>query len=97
MNAGPSVYLMDGLNRYRLFFNKPFQVEAGKVYMAEGVFAQKAVDAIGDPDQGKNGLSACCDTVVRMAWPGLPFDLTDSHVINLRAKVKRYPPGPYSW
>jgi hypothetical protein len=97
MNAGgPSVYLVDGLNRYRLFFNKAFQVEAGKQYMAEGVYAQKAIDAIGDPDQGKNGypLQSSCDRVVRMAWPGLAFDVTDSHVINLRAKVKRYPARP---
>jgi len=97
MNAGgPSVYLVDGLNRYRLFFNKPFQVEAGKEYVAEGVNAQKTIDAIGDPDQGKNGypLQSSCDRVVRMAWPGLAFDVTDGHVTNLRAKVKRYPARP---
>ena len=97
MNAGgPSVYLRDGLNRYRLFLNKPFQVEAGKEYVAEGVYAQKAIDAIGDPDQGKNGypLQSSCDTVVRMAWPGLAFDVTDSHINSLRAKVKRYPARP---
>jgi len=97
MNAGgPSVYLVDGLNRYRLFFNKGFQIEAGKEYTAEGVYAQKAIDAIGDPDQGKNGypLQSSCDRVVRMAWPGLAFDVTDSHIINLRAKVKRYPARP---
>jgi hypothetical protein len=97
MNAGgPSVYLVDGLNRYRLFFNKPFHVEAGKEYIAEGVYAQKAIDAIGDPDQGKNGypLESSCDRVVRMAWPGLAFDVTDSHTTNLRAKVKRYPARP---
>jgi hypothetical protein len=94
MNAGgPSVYLVDGLNRYRLFFNKPFQVEAGKEYMAEGVYAQKAIDAMGDPDNGKNGypLQSSCDNVVRRAWPGLAFDVTDSHVTTLCAKVKRYP------
>ena len=94
MNAGgPSVYLVDGLSRYRLFFNKAFPVEAGKEYVAEGVYAQKAIDAIGDPDQGKNGypLESSCDRVVRMAWPGLAFDVTDSHATNLRAKVKRYP------
>jgi hypothetical protein len=75
MNAGgPSVYLVDGLNRYRLFFNKAFQVEPGKEYIAEGVYAQKAIDAIGDPDQGKNGypLEASCDSVVRTAWPETP-------------------------
>jgi len=97
MNAGgPSVYLVDGLNRYRLFFNKAFQVEAGKEYIAEGVYAQKAIDAIGDPDQGKNGypLESSCDRVVRMAWPGLAFDVTDSDTTSLRAKVKRYPARP---
>ena len=97
MNAGgPSVYLVNGLNRYRLFFNKAFQVEPGQEYIAEGVYAQKAIDAIGDPDQGKNGypLESSCGRVVRMAWPGLAFDVTDSHITNLRAKVKRYPARP---
>src|SRR5215471_4472115 len=82
LNAGgQSVYLVDGLNRYRLFFNKPFPVEPGKDYVAEGINAQKAIDAIGDPDQGKNGypLEASCQSVVKMAWPSLAFDVTDSH------------------
>jgi hypothetical protein len=94
LNAGgPSVYLVDGLNRYRLFFNKASQVEPGKEYIAEGVYAQKAIDAIGDPDQGKNGypLESSCGSVVRMAWPGLSFDVTDSYSASLRAKVKRFP------
>jgi hypothetical protein len=97
MNAGgPSVYLVDGLNRYRLFFNKAFQVEPGHEYSAEGVYAQKAIDAIGDPDQGKNGypLGSSCDSVVRTAWPGLAFDVVDSHSASLRAKVKRFPARP---
>jgi hypothetical protein len=94
LNAGgPSVYLVDGLNRYRLFFNKSFQVDAGKEYIAEGVYAQKAIDAIGDPDNGKNGypLGPSCDTVVRTAWPGLSFDATDGYSTSLLAKVKRHP------
>src|SRR5579864_2827715 len=95
MNAGgPSVYLVDGLTRYRLFFNnKAFPVEAGHEYVAEGVIAQKAIDAIGDPDQGKNGypLEASCGRVVRTAWPGLAFDMTDSYSNSLRAKVRRFP------
>jgi hypothetical protein len=97
LNAGgPSVYLVDGLNRYRLFFNKPFEVDATKEYIAEGVYAQKAIDAIGDPDQGKNGypLQSSCDRVVRTAWPGLAFDATDSYSNSLRAKVKRFPARP---
>jgi hypothetical protein len=97
MNAGgPSVYLIDGVRRYRLFFNKPFPVDGGKAYIAEGVYAQKAIDEIGDPDQGKSGypLQASCDRVVRMAWPGLAFDVTDLHSSVLHARVKRYPARP---
>jgi len=97
LNAGgPSVYLENGLTRYRLFFNQAFQVNAGQEYIAEGVYAQKAIDAIGDPDQGKNGypLESSCDRVVRMAWPGLAFDVTDLHTKSLRAKVKRFPARP---
>jgi len=43
-------------------------------YIAEGVYAQKAIDELGDPDQGKNGypLQSSCERVVRMAWSGLP-------------------------
>jgi hypothetical protein len=94
LNAGgPSVYLVDGLSRYRLFFSKAFPVEPGKEYTAEGVYAQKAIDAIGDSAQGKNGypLESSTARVVRMAWPGLAFDMTDSYSNSLRAKVNRFP------
>ncbi len=97
MNAGgPSIYLVDGLNRYRLFFNKPAQVAAGKEYIAEGVSAQKAIDAIGDPNQGKNGypLASSCDSVVRTAWPALDFNVVDSYSTSLCSKVKRFPARP---
>jgi hypothetical protein len=97
LNAGgPSVYLVEGLHRYRLFFNTAVPVEPGKEYIAEGVNAQKTIDAIGDPDQGKNGypLQSSCDRVVRMAWPGLAFDITDSDITALRERVKRYPARP---
>jgi hypothetical protein len=97
MNAGgPSVYLIDGLHRYRLFFNKPFEIAAGKEYAAEGVLAQKVIDDIGDPDQGKNGypLESSCQRVVNMAWPGLAMDVMDLHVSTLRGRVKRYPARP---
>jgi hypothetical protein len=97
LNAGgPSVYLLDGLHRYRLFFNKAIDVDPGKEYTAEGVNAQKAIDEIGDPDQGKNGypLQSSCDRVVRMAWPGMAFDVTDLRVSSLRGRVKRYPARP---
>jgi hypothetical protein len=94
--GGPSVYLIDGLNRYRLFFDKASPVDAGKEYIAEGVYAQKFIDAIGDPDQGKNGypLASSCNSVVRTAWPALAFDVVDSYSNSLCAKVKRFPARP---
>jgi hypothetical protein len=94
--GGPSVYLIDGLNRYRLFFDKASQVDAGKEYIAKGVYAQKTIDAIGDPDLGKNGypLGTSCDSVVRKAWPALSFDVVDSYSTSLCAKVKRFPARP---
>src|SRR5580698_10426664 len=82
LNAGgPSVYLVDGLKRYRLFFNKPFDVEAEKEYAVEGVYAQKAIDAIGDAGQGSNGYppESSCDHVVKTAWPGIAMDASDSY------------------
>jgi hypothetical protein len=98
LNAdGPSVYLVDGVRRYRLFFNKAaVTVDAGKEYVAEGVYAQRVIDDIGDPDQGKNGypLQSSCDRVIRTAWPGLAFDVTDLHSSVLRARIKRYPARP---
>jgi hypothetical protein len=97
LNAGgPSIYLWEGLRRYRLFFKTPTSVEPGKEYIAEGVFAQRVIDDIGDPDQGKNGypLSASCDRVVKTAWPGLAFDVTDLHASVLCARIKRYPARP---
>ncbi|MGA2774307.1 MAG: hypothetical protein ABSG26_26265, partial [Bryobacteraceae bacterium] len=65
----------------------------GDEYIAEGVYAQKAIDEIGDPDQGKNGypLQSSCERVVTMAWSGLPFDAIDAQAAVLRAIVKRYP------
>jgi len=87
---------VEGVRRYRLFLKSPVQVVAGNEYIAEGVYAQKAIDEIGDPDQGKNGypLQASCDRVVKMAWWGLAFDVTDAHSAVLRATVKRYPARP---
>jgi len=94
LNAGgPSVYLWEGVHRYRLFFKTAIPVVHGKEYIAEGVNAQKAIDEIGDPDQGKNGypLPLSCERAVKMAWSGLSFDELDVKVEALRAKVKRYP------
>jgi len=94
LNAGgPSVYLWEGAKRYRLFLRTPVEVVHGDEYIAEGVYAQKAIDEIGDPDQGKNGypLQSSCERVVTMAWSGLPFDAIDAQAAVLRAIVKRYP------
>jgi hypothetical protein len=94
LNAGgPSVYLVDGLHHYRLFFKTAIEVVKDKEYVAEGVNAQRVIDEIGDPDQGKNGypLESSCDRVVRMAWSGLPFDVFDGKTSVLRARIKRYP------
>jgi hypothetical protein len=97
LNAGgPSLYLWEGVRRYRLFFNAAVKVVPGEEYIAEGVYAQRVIDEIGDPDQGKNGypLQSSCERVVQMAWSGLAFDVTDGHVSVLRARVKRYPARP---
>ena len=94
LNAGgPSVYLVDGLHRYRLVFKTAVEVVKEKEYVAEGVYAQRAIDEIGDPDQGKNGypLATSCDRAVKMAWPGLQFDIADGYASALRAKLKRFP------
>jgi len=97
LNAGgPSVYLWDGVRRYRLFVRTAVQVDHGKEYIAEGVCAQKAIDEIGDPDQGKNGypLQSSCERVIRMAWSGLGFYEATEHGSVLRQLVKRYPARP---
>ena len=94
LNAGgPSVYLWEGSKRYRLFLRTATEVVHGDEYIAEGVYAQKAIDEIGDPDQGKNGypLQSSCERVVTTAWHNLPFDAIDAQAAVLRATVKRYP------
>lgn len=97
LNAGgPSVYVWEGTRRYRLFMKSSVEVTGGKQYVVEGYDAQKMIDALGDPDQGKNGypLAASCEKVVRTAWPGLAFDVTDGHASVLRARIKRFPARP---
>jgi hypothetical protein len=94
LNAGGhSVYLWEGTRRYRLFLRNATEVTHGKEYVAEGVHAQKVIDEIGDPDQGKTGypLQTSCERVVKMAWTGLAFDTVDAQASVLRAQVKRYP------
>ncbi|MBI4910529.1 MAG: hypothetical protein HY820_43350 [Acidobacteria bacterium] len=94
LNAGgPSVYLKDGIRQYRLFLKSPTEVVPDKEYVAEGVLAQKVIDEIGDPANGKGGypLEASCQRAVRTAWTGLSFDSVDSFTGALRNIIKRYP------
>lgn len=94
--GGDSVYIWEGLRRYRLFLRNPAEIEGGKEYIVEGVHAQKLIDELGDPDNGKNGypLAASCERVVKAAWPGLSFDVTDGYAATLRNRVRRYPGRP---
>lgn len=97
LNAGgSSIYLWQGVQRYRLFLNKQSDVVHGNVYVAEGVYAQKAIDDLGDPDQGKNGypLQASCRSVVRSVWGALAMDEIDADATVLRARINRYPARP---
>ena len=97
LNAGgPSVYLWEGARRYRLFLRTAVDITHGSEYVAEGVYAQKAIDELGDPNQGKNGypLASSCEHAVKMAWGALSFDLIDAQTSLLCATVKRHPARP---
>jgi hypothetical protein len=97
MNAGgPAVFLWEGVRRYRLFFKSRTEVEPGKKYAAEGIWAQRFIDGLGDPDQGKNGypLQSSCAKAIQSIWPGLAFDVTDGHISALHTAIKRYPARP---
>jgi hypothetical protein len=96
-SGGPSsLYIWEGATRYRLFLRAPVELVHGDEYIAEGVYAQKAIEEIGDPDQGKNGypLQTSCVRVVTMAWTNLAFDAIDAQAAILRATVKRHPARP---
>jgi hypothetical protein len=97
LNAGgDSLFIRNGVRRYRLFLKAPVEVSPGTEYTVEGIFAQKAIDEIGDPAQGKSGypLAASCQRVIRMAWGSQAMDVADSHASLLRAQVSRYPARP---
>jgi hypothetical protein len=94
--GGDAVYLWVGVKRYRLFSRTGLNVVGGAEYTVEGIDAQKMIDEIGDPDQGKNGypLAESCARVITTAWPGLPFDGIDAHASLLRERIARYPARP---
>ncbi len=94
LNPGkPPVTILAGMRRYRLYSRKPIEVNPGSEYIVEGIDAQKVIDEIGDPDEGKSGypLTSSCERVVKMAWGFLSFDERDSAVSVLRSRVARYP------
>ncbi len=94
MNAGgSSVYIWEGTKRYRLFLRSRVEITHGDEYVVEGVYAQRVIDELGDPDQGKNGypLKSSCERVIRTAWSNLPMDAFDLQAEVLRNRVNRYP------
>jgi hypothetical protein len=90
------LYVWEGTQRYRLFLRTAVELIHGQRYIAEGIYAQKAIDEIGDPDQGKNGypLQASCQEVVRKVWHNLAMDELESDATALRTMVQRYPARP---
>jgi hypothetical protein len=84
------------MQRYRLFLRNKVDVINGNEYVAEGIFAQRAIDEIGDPDQGKNGypIQDSCSRIVRMAWGSLAMDEIGPTASIVRTMVKRYPARP---
>jgi hypothetical protein len=97
LNAGgSSMYLWVGLQRYRLYLKTPVEIVHGKEYVAEGVYAQKVIEDIGDPDGGRKGypLDDSCRRVVLKAWPRMAFDEIESSQALVKARVKRYPARP---
>lgn len=94
LNPGKtSAYLWEGRDRYRLFLRTDADIVHGQEYVVEGINAQKAIEAIGDPDQGKNGypLESSCERVVNAAWKSQPFDAVAAQAAALRGRIKRYP------
>ena len=94
--GGPSVFLYVGKQQYRLFSRRTAAVTDKSRYIVEGILAQKAIDEIGDPDQGKRGypLLSSCERVVKMAWPGMSFEEVDVKAAALRNRAGRYPARP---
>jgi hypothetical protein len=98
LNAGgaSSVYIWVGVQRYRLFLRKAADIVQGNYYVVEGLNAQKIIDDIGDPDNGKHGypLAASCDTVIGKIWGGIAMDDAQLDSTALRTVIQRHPARP---
>ncbi len=98
MNAGgdSSVFLWVGPRRFRLFLRTRPELEHGKQYAVEGVWAQRVIDEIGDPANGANGypLDTSCRKVVTTAWKNLAFDAIDTQSGFVCSVIKRHPARP---
>jgi hypothetical protein len=94
LNAGgPALNLWKGKRLYRLFSRRGLELVDDTEYVVEGVLAQKVIEEIGDPANGKQGypLLSSCQRVVKMAWGSLSFEEVDLKAGILRARVGRYP------
>lgn len=56
---GPSVFIWEGMQQYRLFSKRTANVVDGEHYIVEGIHAQKMIDEIGDPN-GARAAILCC-------------------------------------
>lgn len=94
--GGPSVFVWEGIQQYRIFSKRTANVVDGEQYIVEGIHAQKMIDEIGDPNGGKGGypLLSSCERVVKTAWPGMSFEEVDVKASALRSRVSRYPARP---
>ena len=97
MNAGGrSAFLWVGPRRFRLFLTTRPELVHGDEYVAEGIWAQKLIDDIGDPANGANGypLDDSCRKVVTTVWKSLAFDALDTQTSLVCAVIKRHPARP---
>ncbi len=97
LNAGgESAFLWVGPRRFRLFLRARPELVHGQEYVAEGVWAQKLIDEIGDPANGANGypLDASCRKAVTTVWKNLAFDALDAQSGLVCSVIKRHPARP---
>ena len=97
LNAGGmSAFLWVGPRRFRLFLRSRPELVGGDQYIAEGIWAQKLIDEIGDPANGANGypLDDSCRKAVTTVWKNLAFDALDAQSGLVCSVIKRRPARP---